>query len=80
MKNKFVRNALAFFAIFTMTITGAMANTLEKAKTTGKFTLAYRESSIPFSYLGEDGKPLGFGWEMCKLILKKLKNKQVVKI
>ena len=74
MKNKFVRIALAFFAIFTMTITGAMANTLEKAKTTGKFTLAYRESSIPFSYLGEDGKPLGFGWEMCKLIAEEVKK------
>ena len=74
MKNKFVRNALAFFAIFIMTITGAMADTLEKAKTTGKFTLAYRESSIPFSYLGEDGKPLGFGWEMCKLIAEEVKK------
>ncbi len=74
MKNKFVRIALAFFAIFTMTITGAMANTLEKAKTTGKFTLAYRESSIPFSYIGEDGKPLGFGWEMCKLIAEEVKK------
>jgi glutamate/aspartate transport system substrate-binding protein len=74
MKNKFVRNALAFFAIFTMTIAGAMADTLEKAKTTGKFTLAYRESSIPFSYLGEDGKPLGFGWEMCKLIAEEVKK------
>ncbi len=40
MKNKFVRIALVFFAIFTMTIPGAMANTIEKAKTTGKFTLA----------------------------------------
>jgi len=69
-----VHNALVFFAIFTMTITGAMANTLEKAKTTGKFTLAYRESSIPFSYLGEDGKPLGFGWEMCKLIAEEVKK------
>ena len=74
MKNKIVRNALTFFAIFTMTITGAMANTLDKAKTTGKFTLAYRESSIPFSYLGEDGKPLGFGWEMCKLIAEEVKK------
>jgi len=74
MKNKIVRIALAFFAIFTMTITGAMANTIEKAKTTGKFTLAYRESSIPFSYLGEDGKPLGFGWEMCKLIAEEVKK------
>ncbi len=74
MKNKFVRLVLALFAIFTMTIPGAMANTIEKAKTTGKFTLAYRESSIPFSYLGEDGKPLGFGWEMCKLIAEEVKK------
>jgi glutamate/aspartate transport system substrate-binding protein len=57
-----------------MTIPGAMENTIEKAKTTGKFTLAYRESSIPFSYLGEDGKPLGFGWEMCKLIAEEVKK------
>ena len=31
MKNKFVHNALVFFAIFTMTITGAMANTFRES-------------------------------------------------
>ena len=39
--------------------------TLDKIKSSGSITLAYRESSIPFSYLGGDGQPTGFGSEIC---------------
>ena len=67
MKNKFTQTVLVFVIVLFMIIQNAMANTLEKAKTTGKFTLAYRESSIPFSYLGEDGKPLGLDRKSTRL-------------
>lgn len=50
------------------------ASTLEKAKSTGAFTVAYRESSIPFSYLGGDGAPTGFGWEICAKIVEQVKR------
>jgi ABC-type amino acid transport substrate-binding protein len=50
------------------------ASTLDKAKSTGVFTVAYRESSIPFSYLGADGSPTGFGWEICMRIADQVKK------
>ena len=34
--------------------------TLDKVKAEGVITVAHRESSIPFSYLGAEGKPVGF--------------------
>ena len=48
--------------------------TLDKAKSSGSLTVAYRESSIPFSYIGGDGKPTGFGWEICSRIVEQVKR------
>jgi len=48
--------------------------TLDKVKSSGSITVAYRESSIPFSYLGSDGKPTGFGWEICGRIVDRVKE------
>ena len=39
--------------------------TLDKVKASGTMTVAYRESSIPFSYLNAENMPVGFGWEIC---------------
>jgi len=47
--------------------------TLDKIKQSGTMTLAYRESSIPFSYLGGDAQPTGFGFEICEKIAEKVK-------
>ncbi|MCA0242635.1 MAG: amino acid ABC transporter substrate-binding protein [Proteobacteria bacterium] len=48
--------------------------TLDKAKASGSISVAYRESSIPFSYLGADAQPTGFGWEICGLIVDQVKK------
>jgi glutamate/aspartate transport system substrate-binding protein len=48
--------------------------TLDKVKASGSITVAYRESSIPFSYLGGDAKPVGFGWEICGKIVDQVKK------
>ena len=48
-------------------------STLDKIKQSGSMTLAYRESSIPFSYLGGDAQPTGFGFEICEKIAEKVK-------
>jgi ABC-type amino acid transport substrate-binding protein len=37
-------------------------STLDKVKSSGTITVAYRESSIPFSYLDDKAQPTGFGW------------------
>jgi glutamate/aspartate transport system substrate-binding protein len=51
-----------------------VAPTLDKVKADGVITIAHRESSIPFSYLGSDGKPVGFGWEICQRIADNVKK------
>ncbi len=48
--------------------------TLDKVKANGSISVAYRESSIPFSYLGADAQPTGFGWEICGLIVDQVKK------
>jgi len=55
---------------------GAMAqtSTLDKVKASGVITVAYRESSIPFSYLDDKGQPTGFGWEICGRIVDEVKK------
>jgi len=50
------------------------AGTLDKVKQTGTITLAYRESSIPFSYLDDKAQPVGFGHEICLKIVDEVKK------
>src|SRR6476646_295235 len=47
--------------------------TLDKIKQSGTMTLAYREASIPFSYLDDKAKPTGFGFEICEKIADRVK-------
>jgi len=48
--------------------------TLDKIKASGSMTLAYRESSIPFSYLDDKAQPTGFGFEICERIADNVKK------
>jgi glutamate/aspartate transport system substrate-binding protein len=58
-----------------MQLTPARAqSTLDKAKESGSITLAYRESSIPFSYLDDKAQPVGFGVEICDRIVEEIKK------
>jgi len=42
--------------------------TLKKIKDTNTITLGHRESSRPFSFVGDDGKPAGYSVELCALV------------
>ena len=66
----------------TMTLalmTGAKADdltgTLKKVKDTGTITLGYRESSVPFSYLDGNQKPVGFSIDLCGKVVEAVKTK-----
>jgi glutamate/aspartate transport system substrate-binding protein len=48
--------------------------TLDKVKSSGQITLAYRESSIPFSYLDDKAQPVGFAHEICLRIVDDVKK------
>ena len=48
--------------------------TLDKVKASGAITLAYRESSIPFSFLDDKAQPVGFAHEICLKIVDEVKK------
>ena len=52
----------------------AQEATLDKIKRSGVITLAYREASIPFSYLDDKANPTGFGWEICNRIVEEVRR------
>jgi len=46
-----------------------LSGTLLKAKGSGAAALAYRESSVPFSYLSARGEPIGYSIELCRRVV-----------
>jgi ABC-type amino acid transport substrate-binding protein len=48
--------------------------TLTRVAETGTIRVAYRESSVPFSYL-DNAKPIGFGVEICERVVDAVKAK-----
>jgi ABC-type amino acid transport substrate-binding protein len=51
-----------------------LTGTLEKIKISGAITLGYREASIPFSYLDNNAKPVGFAQDICLHIVDEVKK------
>ena len=53
----------------------SLSPTLQKIKDAGTITIGHRDSSVPFSYLDNDQKPIGFSLELCDLVVAKIKTK-----
>jgi glutamate/aspartate transport system substrate-binding protein len=69
-------SALMAAVLLTVAVTGAQAaDTLAKIAESGKITLAYRESSVPFSYLDGPSKPIGFSVELSNAVVEAVKKK-----
>jgi glutamate/aspartate transport system substrate-binding protein len=51
-----------------------LSGTLKKIKETGAITLGYRDSSIPFSYLDDNQKPIGYAMDICDAIVHAVKK------
>jgi glutamate/aspartate transport system substrate-binding protein len=67
---------LALAASFCAGQAGAaeLTGTLKKIKETGSITIGYRDSSIPFSYLDDNQKPIGFAIDICLRIVDAVKS------
>ena len=46
-----------------------LTGTLKNIKESGAITLGHRDSSIPFSYLDDSQKPIGFAMDICYKIV-----------
>src|SRR5450432_2210236 len=51
-----------------------LTGTLKKIKETGAISLGFRDSSIPFSYLDDNQKPIGFAMDICYKIVDAVKK------
>ena len=67
---------LALAATFAVSQAGAeeLTGTLKNIKDTGAITLGFRDSSIPFSYLDDNQKPVGFAMDICYKIVDAVKK------
>src|SRR5271169_6840129 len=67
---------LAFAAAFCGAQADAqeLTGTLKKVKETGIINIGYRDSSIPFSYLDDNQKPIGFAIDICNKIVDAVKQ------
>jgi glutamate/aspartate transport system substrate-binding protein len=65
----------------TMLVAGALSaanaaelyGTLKKVKDTGVLNLGHREASVPFAYMGPDGKPIGYTMDLCYTVIDRIK-------
>ncbi|HEY0200153.1 MAG TPA: amino acid ABC transporter substrate-binding protein, partial [Burkholderiaceae bacterium] len=59
----------------SMSCIAQAGDTLAKVAQTGKLTVSYRESSIPFSYLNGPGKPIGLSVDITQAVINAVKQK-----
>jgi ABC-type amino acid transport substrate-binding protein len=55
-------------------MTSARPPTLQTIRESGSITLANRESSIPFSYLDQNKKPVGYALDLCMKVVEALRR------
>lgn len=73
MKAKTLLAALAFTCAAVAAEATELTGTLKKIKETGSITLGHRESSIPFAYLDEHQKPVGYAIDLCMKVVEAVK-------
>jgi glutamate/aspartate transport system substrate-binding protein len=74
MSMKYIMLALCA-AVFASVAQGQEGDTLAKVKKDGVFTLGVRESAVPFSYLDDKQRFVGYSVDLCQLIATALKQK-----
>jgi glutamate/aspartate transport system substrate-binding protein len=72
MKKTLLFAALA--AATALTSVSAQAGRLDNIKSSGTVSLGYRDASLPFSYLDDNQKPIGYSMEICYGIVKALEK------
>ncbi|MCB1906311.1 MAG: transporter substrate-binding domain-containing protein [Rhodocyclaceae bacterium] len=64
----------AVAALCTLSQSALAETTLEKIKASGAIVVGHRESSVPFSYLDADQKPIGYMMDICAEIVDAVKG------
>jgi ABC-type amino acid transport substrate-binding protein len=73
--NRPTRIALAAAAAALAGVAAHAEDTLKKVAGSGRITLAYREASVPFSYVVGAGKPVGFSMDLANAVVAEVKRR-----
>ena len=57
-----------------VSVSSAQADTLEKVKSSGTFTIGHRDASIPFSFFDDKQKPIGYSIDLCLKVVDAVKK------
>ena len=66
--------ALAVLCFALPAAAADLTGTLQKVKETGTITMGVRESSVPFSYLDDQQKPVGYAIDICYQVVDAVKK------
>nr|WP_315490770.1 amino acid ABC transporter substrate-binding protein [uncultured Rhodoferax sp.] len=61
--------------LLTLASAATAGPTLDRIRATGKIVLGHRESSVPFSYLDADKRPVGYAVDLCLKLADAVKKK-----
>jgi ABC-type amino acid transport substrate-binding protein len=76
MKKKSWKHLLAGVAVGSLMVASAQADyVLERVAAGGKLVIAHRESSVPFSFLDENRKPVGYAMDLCLKLAEAVRQK-----
>jgi glutamate/aspartate transport system substrate-binding protein len=66
--------AFVVCALASPALADELSGRLKKIKDSGTITIGNRESSVPFSYLDKDNKPVGYSMDLCNYAVEKIKQ------
>ena len=77
---KMTYSKLLAIALTSFVSAGSMADevdssfVLKRIQDRGVINMGHREASVPFSYIGDDGKPQGYSVDLCHKIIDRIKE------
>jgi len=72
----FTMKTLSLFLLaLAVSATADAGPALERIQSSGRIVLAHRESSVPFSYLLPDGRPVGYAVDLCLKVAEAVRKK-----
>ena len=73
-KLKLLIATLVLAALAVPASAAELYGTLKKIKDSGTIVMGHREASVPFAYMGPEGKPIGYTVDLCYKIIDKIKK------
>lgn len=75
MKRSLILSSVVVAAMAGSVQAEELTGTLKKIADTGIITVGHRESSIPFSYLDGNNRPVGYAMDLCAKVVNDIKKK-----